>query len=118
MSTREKLIKARLCGHELQHPFEIYLALSQIKHRYTKVHSPETNGFVERFKRILKEEFFAVASRKTFYESLDQLQRDLDVYLNFYNRERAHQGYRTRGGTPFQAFLEGKPSTSSQDVAA
>ena len=57
--------------------------------------------------RTLKEEFFAVAFRKTFYESLDQLQADLDRYLEFYNRERAHQGYRTQGRTPYQAFLDG-----------
>jgi hypothetical protein len=44
---------------------------------------------------------------KTFYESLEQLQRDLDAYLGFYNRERAHQGYRTQGRTPDQAFTEG-----------
>jgi hypothetical protein len=49
-------------------------------------------------------EFFAVAFRRTFYESVDQLQRDLDRYLDFYNRERAHQGYRTKGRTPYQAF--------------
>jgi hypothetical protein len=28
-----------------------------------------------------------------------------DRYLEFYNRERAHQGYRTQGRTPYQAFL-------------
>jgi hypothetical protein len=42
----------------------------------------------------VKEEFYAVAYWTTFYESLDPLQRDLDKYLGFYNRERAHQGYR------------------------
>jgi hypothetical protein len=36
-----------------------------------------------------------------------QLQQDLDRYLEFYNRERAHRGYRTQGRTPYQAFLEG-----------
>ena len=55
----------------------------------------------------MKEEFYSVAFRKTFYESLDQLQRDLDRYVEFYNRQRAHQGYRTQGRTPFQAFLDG-----------
>lgn len=55
--------------------------------------SPETNGFCERFHRTLKEESFSVAFRKKLYESLDELQRDLDRYLEFYNRERAHQGY-------------------------
>jgi len=48
-----------------------------------------------------------VAFRKTFYQSLEQLQQDLDRYVEFYNRERAHQGYRTQGRTPYQAFLDG-----------
>jgi len=52
----------------------------------------------------VKEEFYAVAFRKTLYESLEQLQRDLDEYLAFYNRERAYQGYRTQGRTPFQTW--------------
>jgi len=95
------------CGRELHHPFELYLASSQVRHRRTEVRSPETNGFCERFHRTLQEEFFAVSFRKTFYESVDQLQADLDRYLEFYNRERAHQGYRTQGRTPYQAFLDG-----------
>jgi len=70
------------------------------------VGSPQTNGFCERFHRTLKEESFAVAFRKTEYQSLDQLQVDLDRYLAFYNRERAHQGYRTKGRTPHQAFID------------
>ena len=55
----------------------------------------------------MKEEFFQVAFRKTLYESLDHLQQDLDRSLEFYNRQRAHQGYRTQGRTPYQAFLDG-----------
>lgn len=102
------------CGRELHHPFEIFLALNQIAHRRTQVHSPETNGFAERFHRTIKEEFFAVAFRKTFYESLGQLQKDLDAYLDFYNRERAHQGYRTAGRTPYQAFLDGIRAMNNQ----
>lgn len=62
-------------------------------------------GFCERFHRTIKEEFFATAFRNTLYESVAQLQQDLDQYLEFYNRERAHRGYRTQGRTPFQAFL-------------
>lgn len=66
---------------ELQHPFELFLLLNQIRHRRTDVSSPETNGFCERFHRTLKEEFFAVAFRKNFHESLEQLQVDMDEYL-------------------------------------
>lgn len=100
----------------MQHPYELYLAINQIEHRRTKVGSPETNGFCERFHRTLKEEFFSVAFRKKLYESLDELQRDLDRYLEFYNRERAHQGYRTKGRTPYQAFLDGVAEKRHEEV--
>lgn len=36
------------CGTE-RHPYELYLALNEIEHRTTRVGSPKTNGFVERF---------------------------------------------------------------------
>src|SRR5690349_11212082 len=55
------------CGRELQHPFEIFLAINHIKHRRTEVRSPETNGFCERFHRTIKEEFFVTAFRKKIY---------------------------------------------------
>jgi transposase InsO family protein len=95
------------CGREVQHFFELFLALNQATHRRTEVRSPEINGFCERFHRTVKEEFFAVAFRKTFYESLGQLQVNLDRYPDFYNRERAPQGYRAHGRTPYQAFSNG-----------
>lgn len=95
------------CGRELKHHFELFLAIRQIRHRRTEVRSPQTNGFCERFHRTIQEEFFSSAFRKQLYESVAQLQQDLDRYLEFYNRERAHRGYRTQGRTPYQAFLEG-----------
>ncbi len=51
-------------------------------------------------------------ARKTLHASIDQFQDDLDQYLGFYNRERAHRGYRTQGPTPLQAFLDGKAAAS------
>lgn len=47
-----------------------------------------------------------MAFRKTFHESLDQQQTDLDRYLEFYHRERAQQGYRTQGHIRYQALRE------------
>lgn len=105
------------CGRPLQHPFELYLAISQLEHRRIRPGSPESNGFCERFHRTVKEEFFAVAFRKTLYESLPQLQTDLDQYLEFYNRQRAHQGYRTQGRTPYQAFVDGIALRRREEVA-
>jgi len=105
------------CGRPLHHPFELYLAVQQIEHRNTKIHTPKTNGFCERFNRTLKEEFFSVAYRKTLYESLQQLQEDLDGFLRFYNEERSHQGYRTQGRTPWQAFQDGLTAVEQPSAA-
>lgn len=87
------------CGTET-HPFELYLALSEIEHRRIKVRHPQTNGFVERFHRTVKEEFFEVALRETLYTSVDALQTDLDRWLVHYNTERPHLGYRNMGKRP------------------
>ena len=69
-----------------------------------------------RSSRTVKEEFFSVAFRRTFYESMEQLQADLDNYIEFYNRERSHQGYRTKGRTPYQAFLDGAAAVRETEV--
>lgn len=99
---------AEFCGSASkpeQHPYELYLLLNDVAHRRTRIKSPQTNGFVERFHRTLQEEFFAVQLRKTLYESVEALQIDLDVWLAFYNRERPHLGYRNHGRRPFETFL-------------
>lgn len=91
------------CGTP-EHPFELYLALNEIEHRQTKVRSPQTNGFVERFIRTVKEEFFEKARLTKLYESLEELQADLAEWLVFYNTERPHQGYRNMGRTPMETI--------------
>ncbi|MFP6867970.1 MAG: integrase core domain-containing protein, partial [Nitrospinota bacterium] len=55
---------------------------------------------VERFNRTLLDEFFRVAFREKFHDSVEGLQKDLDKYLRFYNTERPHQGYRNMGKRP------------------
>src|SRR5829696_10523648 len=89
------------CGGE-SHPYRIYLQLNEIEHRTSKVRRPQTNGFVERFNRTALDEFFREAFRKKLYESVEVLQRDLDEWLYYYNRERAHQGYRNMGRRPIE----------------
>lgn len=39
-------------------------------------------------------------------KSHDEIQRDLDTFLNYYNLERSHQGYRLKGRTPAQALRD------------
>jgi transposase InsO family protein len=87
------------CGTDA-HPYELYLELQSIQHRRTPIASPQTNGFVERFIRTAKEEFFAVALKRKVYTSIDDLQTDFDVWLLHYNTERPHLGYRNLGACP------------------
>ena len=93
------------CGTET-HPYQIYLELNEIKHRMTKVRTPRTNGFVERFNRTMLDEFFRIKFREKPYNTVDQLQVDFDIWLRFYNEKRPHQGYRNMGKTPLERFLE------------
>jgi len=76
-----------------------------IQHRRTKPRHAWTNGFVERLQGTILTELWRVAFRRTYYTSLGQLDRDLQAYLRFYNRERPHQGYRLQGRTPASIFL-------------
>ena len=89
------------CGTE-RHPYELYLALNDIEHRRTKVRSPRTNGFVERFNGTVLEEFFRPAMHARLFESVEALQAELDAWLVHYNRERPHLGYRNQGRRPWE----------------
>jgi transposase InsO family protein len=97
------------------HPYELYLALNDLTHKRTKVRHPQTNGFVERFHRTAKEEFFEVALRETFYETVEALQADWDRFLIYYNTERTHLGYRNMGKRPIDtinAYLDVREEAS------
>ncbi len=92
------------CGRADSHFYEIYLASQGIKHRTTRPASPFTNGFVERFHRTLKDEFFSKVFRQKIYHSIEELQQDLDAFLVHYNEQRTHSGYRCQGRTPMATF--------------
>jgi transposase InsO family protein len=93
-------------GRPEHHPYQLLLALHDIEHRTTKVRSPRTNGFVERMNRTLLDEHFRIKGREKWYESVEEIQADLDVFIEFYNLKRSHQGYRLNGRTPAQALRE------------
>lgn len=94
------------CGNESHHYYELYLQLNEIEHTRTKVRQPFTNGATEKLNQTIKEEFYKVAFRKNLYQSVDEIQIDLDKFMDFYNFKRTNQGKRCQGKTPYETFLE------------
>jgi len=91
-------------GKREHHEYELYLDIEGIEHSKIQVRSPQSNGICERLHRTIQEEFYAVAFRKKLYKSLDQLQSDLDEWMQYYNNERPHSGRYCFGKTPMQTF--------------
>jgi transposase InsO family protein len=96
------------CGNREHHEYQLYLAVENIDHSKTKAYSPQTNGICERFHRTMQEEFYSVAFRKRLYTTLDELQLDVDCWLQEYNEQRSHTGKYCFGKTPMQTFLDSK----------
>lgn len=96
------------CGRPERHDYQLYLAVNDIEHTRTKAYSPQTNGICERFHRTVKEEFYEIAFRKKVYSQLDDLQADLDAWIDTYNNERSHQGKMCCGRTPMQTLRDGR----------
>ena len=103
------------CGRPDRHPYELFLQLEEIEHRTTRVRRPQSNGFVERFHKTLLDEHFRIMGRTKWYESVEQMQEDLDEFLHKYNHERPHQGRGMQGRTPYKVFLEGLQIEISED---
>jgi transposase InsO family protein len=97
------------CGRADSHPYELFLQLEGIEHRTTKVRRPQSNGFIERLHRTLLDEHFRIAGRTKWYETIEEMQQDLDAYLVQYNAKRPHQGRMMNGKTPEQMFVKGMP---------
>ena len=96
------------CGKAEVHDYELYLAVNEIEHTKTKARHPQTNGICERFHKTILQEFYQVAFRTKIYVGIEDLQHDLDAWINRYNNERTHEGKMCCGRTPFATMLAGK----------
>jgi transposase InsO family protein len=96
------------CGKAETHDYQLYLAINDIEHTKTKAASPKTNGICERFHKTILQEFYQIAFRRRLYLTIEELQKDLDEWLRYYNHERTHQGKMCCGRTPIQTFIDGK----------
>lgn len=107
------------CGRPDKDPYELFLQLEGIEHKRTKVSRPQFNGIVERLHRTLLDEHFRVEGRKTWFETVGEMQTALDAYLVHYNERRPHQGRGVKGRTPLRAFKDDIPKPESKgDKAA
>jgi hypothetical protein len=55
------------------------------------------------------DEFYRIAFRKKLYETIVDLQADLDLWMREFNEARPHQGKWCFGKTPMQTFLDALP---------
>jgi len=91
-------------GSEYRGAFDAACRRLGIRHVRTKPRHAWTNGFVERLQGTILHDHWRVEFRRHYFTSRNQLQRSLDRFLRFYNDDRPHLGYRTRGRTPSDIF--------------
>ncbi len=105
------------CGRMDQHDYQLYLAINDIDHTKTRAQSPQTNGICQRFHKTILQEFYQVTFRKKLYVTLDELQKDLDEWMKYYNNTRTHQGKVCCGRTPMETLLDGKKIWAEKNLA-
>lgn len=97
------------CGVLDKHDYQLYLAINDIEHARTKARHPQTNGICECFHKTILQEFYQPTfRRKLCCSTLEELQADQDIWLNYYNNERTHQGKMCCGRTQMATLPDGK----------
>ncbi len=101
---------------EAMHPYDHFLRTNGIVHQISRTKRPLVNGFVERFRQTVLDEFCRPTRREKIFNTMEALQNDLDKWLRHYNGERTHLGYPNNGLSPgvmVQEFISVKTKTSS-----
>lgn len=83
-----------------EHPFEMFCQEIGLNHIYTRPYRPQTNGKIEAFNKIAKNEFF----RPNQFESMQDIVLNLGNFLFEYNHLRKHGGLNYQ--TPFDKLLK------------
>ena len=91
-------------GSEFKGQFDEMCRQLNVRHTRTQPRHAWTNGFVERLQGTILHEHWRIAFRRRYFRRRHQLQVSLDSFVEFYNFERPHQGYRTKGRTPAEIF--------------
>ncbi len=103
-------------GKREAHEYELYLNIEGIEHSRIKARHLQSNGICERFHRTIQDEFYAIAFRKKLYQSLEEMQTDLDEWIDKYNSQRTHSGKYCFGKTPMETHLDSLPLAQSKMI--
>lgn len=104
------------CGKLENHSYQIYLDIEDIEHTRTKANSPQTNGICERFHKTMKNECYDIMFRKKLYSNLEEIQHDINLWLEYYNNERPHSGKHCYGKTPMKTFIDSKQLAKEKNL--
>jgi transposase len=95
-----KLLAKHLTPQNKIHPFDEICNKNNIEHRLTQFKHPWTNGLVERMNRTIKE----VTTKIYFYETRNELEKHLKLWLNYYNYEKKLKNLNYK--SPYDKMLE------------
>lgn len=97
-------------GPEFKGEFARCCRRLQISRHQLPPRSPDLNAFVERFQGTVLHLHYRTAFRYRFYTRPGDIDADLQAWLRFYNFERPHRGYRTKGRRPAEIFYADCPA--------
>lgn len=101
-------------GPEFGGAFTAACRAADAEHHRIPPRSPNLNAFVERFQGTVLHLHYRVAFRYRWYTRVEDIDADLQAFLRFYDFERPHRGYRTRGRTPASIFFRERPEIIEQ----
>ncbi len=66
------------------------------------------NGICEHFKKTMLQEFYQVTFCRKLYSVIDELQKNLDEWLEYFNNRQTHQDKMCCGRAPMDTLEDGK----------
>ena len=101
----------RDCSGSCNRPFHDLAGRLGIKLTFTQPRHAWTNGSCERLHQTLLRNFYQPALCSRTYDSIEELDYHLQLFLHHYNDNRTHRGFRLQGATPATVYLGGRTST-------
>jgi hypothetical protein len=96
-------------GPEFKRGFTATCSRLGISRHQLPARSPNLNAFVERFQGSVLHLHYRTAFRYRFYTDAGDIDADLQAWMRFYNFDRPHRGYRTKGRRPAEIFYAHRP---------